>query len=136
MQKNIWGLAEKMGLTAVEAYLSVLIMSGAFDADNGQKAWMAAIAAVLTIIANGGIPDVPTGVPFVPNLIGRTLRTFAVGFATALVAVPQFNLDVETLEMAAFGGLTAAIAVAKGLVASRIGANTPALLPAEVDPAT
>lgn len=140
MEANVWAsllkLLEKTVATYVQVFIGLLLMSEYSDViriDAGKAAAIAAIPAALTVVANG-LPAVPIGLAFVPDLVFRTIRTYVASFLGLLLAVPVFNLSVDALQAAMLGAVPAALAVVKGLVATHFGSpDTAALLPADVD---
>lgn len=58
---------------------------------------------------------------FLVDLAERVGLTFVEAFLGVLLVAPVFNLDVSTLHAAAMGGAAAAAAVAKGMIAKRLG---------------
>lgn len=125
-------LLEKVVATYLEAFVSLLLVGTAIDVSTAEAAAIAAIPAALTVVANG-LPVVPIGLPFWTDLALRIVRTYVAGFVGFLVAVPVFELEIGILTAAAVGALPAVLAVAKGALSSRIGAETPAALPAGRD---
>lgn len=125
-------LAEKTIATYVEVFVTLLGAGSVLDSPTTTAASMAAIPAALTVIANG-LPEVPAGLTFWLDLVLRVARTYAVTFVGLLVAVPIFRADVSVINAAALAAVPAALAAIKSGLASKIGAPTPALLPAGLD---
>ena len=66
------------------------------------------------------------------DIAERVLATFVVTFLTTWLAADAVNLtNISAIKSAGIAGLAAAGSFIKGLLASRIGDNTAALLPAE-----
>lgn len=113
-------LLEKAVLTYLQAFLTLVVAGGALDVSIATSAGVAAIPAGLTVIANG-LPQVAPDLPFATDLVARTIRTYAAAFLGLLVAAPVFTLDVSSFQAAALAAAPAALAVAKGLIAKRVG---------------
>ncbi len=131
----IVGLGEKVIMTFLEAYAAVMVAGNAFGELGAWKAaGVAALPAALTIVINGVNTFPLTPNSFLEDLVGRTLRTYVAGFLGFFVAAPAFGYSMNTLQAAALAGIPAAIAVAKGLISSRIGySETAAALPTGLD---
>ena len=131
--KYLITLLEKVISTFLEVFVTGLLAADALGASTAEAAAIAAIPAALTVVANG-IPLVPAGLPFYVDMLFRTVRTYAVAFLGFAAAVPVFSLDYSIAVAASTAALPAALAVAKGLLASKVGKpDTAALLPANVD---
>jgi len=128
-------LAEKVATTYVEAFLTILLGGDWLNVSTAEAAAIAALPAALTVIANG-TPLVPIGLPFYVDLGLRAVRTYAVTFVGFAAAVPVFALDYSIAVSASAAGMTAALALVKGALASKIGrSDSAAVLPASLDPA-
>ena len=69
------------------------------------------------------------------DIAERVLATFVLTFLTTWLAADAVNLtNLSVVKSAGLAGLAAAASFVKGMLASRIGDNTAALLPAD-DPA-
>lgn len=127
-------LVEKVVATFLQAFIVAFLAAGSMDLSTAEAAAFAAIPATASALV-AALPVVPQDLPFWLDLVWRTVRTFAVGFLGYVAAVPVFTLDPSLLEAAAVAGGMAALAVAKGLLASKIGQpSSAALLPARYDP--
>lgn len=122
-------LAEKAAWTAAQVFVAAWLASGSLGFDLTQQAVASALAAAGTVIANGSPASVSPN--FGVDLLYRVLRTYAVSFVALWAAAPVLSTDA--LSTAAWAALPAALTVIKGVAASRIGADTPALLPARLD---
>lgn len=132
--KTVLSLLEKVVMTYLQSFIALLLVGSSLDLSVATSASVAAIPAGLTVLANG-IPAVPVGLNFYLDLVLRTVRTYAVTFLGLLLAMPVFHLDLGVGKAAAIGAIPAALAVLKGAVAGRLGAQgTAALLPAALDP--
>lgn len=133
--KTLIALFEKVVWTYLQAFLTVWTL-GPLDASTGQAAAIASIPAALTVVMNS-LPAAPADLPFGADVIWRTGRTYVAGFLGFLVAVPVFRLDYSIAVAASAAAMPAALAVAKGLIASKIGSSdSAATLPASMDPAS
>lgn len=125
-------LAERTGMTYLEAFITLLLAAGSLNWSIVQVAGVAAIPAGLTVVAVG-VPQVGEGLPFAIDLVLRSVRTFVVTFLGFLIAMPVFSFDWTAWKAAAIAAVPAALAVAKGLLASTVGNKTAALLPASLE---
>lgn len=127
-------LLEKALSTYVQAFLTGLIVGPTIGASTAQIAALAALPTALTVIANG-LAGINPQLPFVYDVVFRTVRTYVASFIGFLLAMPTFHLDYSAATAAATSALPSALAVAKGFLASQFGnGDTAALLPATVDP--
>jgi hypothetical protein len=70
------------------------------------------------------------------DLLERAAWTFAQAFLALFLFTGELDTDIDTAKKAAVAGIAAVIALAKGVVASRVGDHgTAATLPASTDPA-
>ena len=133
-RNGLWVLAEKAFWTWVQVFATVVAMSESIDASVAQSALVAAVAAALTVVANG-LPSVPTfnlnpGV----DVAYRAVRTFAVAFIPILAAIPVLDWNVDLLKGALLMAGPPVFAVLKGYAATKVGnGDTAALLPASLD---
>lgn len=127
---------EKVLSTFIQNFLTFLIGMNALGADAMQAAGLAALAAAGTA-GLAALPLVPDNLPFATDLFFRTVRSFLVTFGTLYFAAGDaFQLTVSGAQTAAFAGIMAALAVAKGLLAKHYGnGETAALLSNNLDPA-
>lgn len=125
-------LVEKAGWTAAQVFLGVIITAGALDATAAQAAAIAAFAAVFTLLANG-LPQPVGELSFGVDLLYRTTRTFGSGFFALIAAIPLTDLSIDGVKAAAVAAIPAALTILKGAIASKVGAPTPATLPATLD---
>lgn len=129
-------LAEKAGTTFLEVFLASWLAADALGASTAEAAALAGLAAAATVIANG-LPVVPAGLPFVVDLVLATARTFAAAFLAYVGGAPILSLDYDLAVAAATAAIPAALAVAKGLLSSRLGsAASTRLLPDRLDATT
>lgn len=127
--KQLYALAEKAVWTYLQALLALVLASGTLDLNTSfsTEAAIAALPAAITVIANG-LPAVSQGLPFAQDLLWRAVRSFAAAFLGVLLAQPIFTLQRSVGEAALLAGLTAALVVVKGAVASKVGDRSSAAL--------
>ncbi len=130
--KVIASLVERGVWTYLQALATILLAGSVITGDLATAAAVAAIPAGLTVVT-AGLPTSIDGVPFAVDAVYRTARTYAVTFVGLLVAIPAFTLDYSVLAAASTAGVTAAIAVAKTLIAQHIGTGSAATLPGKLD---
>lgn len=128
-------LLERAGWQALEVFLAALLGAGALGADVAQAGILAAIAAAITVLANG-VPQlaIPTGLPWAVDVALRVARSFVSAFLAPIAAMAVLPLDMATWQAAALGGAVAGVTVLKSIVATRTGnPDTAATLPARLD---
>jgi len=131
----VLGFLERVVWTYVEAFAALLLVGPSIDISTATAAGMAAIPAAVTFAMNAiRAAEIPAGLPFYFDLVLRIAKTYVAGFLGFLVALPVFRLDVGILSAAAMAGIPALLALLKGAAATRLGAETPATLPARRDP--
>lgn len=133
---NSWaaatGLLEKVVLTFVEVFLAGLLAADTMGFEGAARWAVPAVAAAGTVLANG-LPST-LSLPFSLALLYRTVRTYAVSFLALFAGPAVVGFTAQGAKAAAFAAIPAALTVAKGLVASRLGEQgTPALLPTALD---
>lgn len=128
----IAGLAEKVVLTFIEVFLAGWLAADTMGFDGAARWAVPAVAAAGTVLANG-LPST-LSLSFGLALLYRTLRTYAVSFIGLFAGPAVVGFTADGAKAAAFAAIPAAITVAKGMIASRLGeGGTPALLPASLD---
>ena len=134
MLQNLTALGEKTFWTFVQVFVTGWAGSQAFGFDTAQAAAIGAVAAAITVVANG-LPqiEVVTGNALF-DTVGRVIRTGVVSVLGYLVAAPILDLSVEGLKAAAIAAIPAILAAVKGAVGTKIGdPETAATLPANLD---
>ena len=126
-------LFEKTFWTYVQSVIALVLVGGGLSSGGiTTELAVAALPAALTVLANG-LPVVPQGLTFWPDLGLRVMRSVAAAFVGYLLAMPVFGLDVTSLRAAGTASLVAGLVVLKGLIASKVGdVDSPALLPESV----
>jgi hypothetical protein len=136
-------LAERTAASFAEAFASALIVAGAYNLSAAETAALAGLMAGLTVLRAAltsflghrtSDTTVRTGFAYVIDMFERAGATFAeAGIAALLMAG---TLDMSHGKVAVFAGLTAGLAVVKGMLAKFVGSSaSAALLPASKDPA-
>ncbi len=127
-------IAERAGWTAAQAALAALMAAGTLNADALQVAALAGVAAALALVKSAVTDWLRSGKRSsnpTTDIIERALATFAEVFLAAVLVAPG---SPATWKLAALSGAAAALAVLKGLVATRIGKPSASTLPARLDP--
>lgn len=125
---SIAHLAEKVVMTFLQAFASFLLMPDTvLDLAAGEAAILAGVAAAGTALA-ANLPVVPEGLSFWPDLVARTVRTYAVTFLTLFFGAERFVPSIDSAKAAAIAAAPAALAIAKGLLARRTGDHDDAAL--------
>lgn len=126
-------LFEKTFWTYVQSVIALVLVGGGLSGGGiTTELAVAALPAALTVLANG-LPVVPKGLTFWPDLGLRVMRSVAAAFIGYLLAMPVFGLDVTSLRAAGISALVAGLVVVKGIAASKIGdIDSPATLPESV----
>lgn len=125
---------ERLFWTFVQTYIAYGLAQETLDLTFSEAAAMAGAAACLTVLL-GTLTDwaFPTNLPFAVLGMLRVIRTLAVSTLTILLTAPVLDLSVDGWKVALIGSLPAVFTAIKVLAAERIGASTPATLPAKVD---
>lgn len=129
-------MLERVGKSALQAFIAVIILHGTYSLDVVQAAAIAGLTAALTVvkaILATVIPSDLTPASFAAgrlswftDVVERLLFTFIEAFVSALLVGTSYNLSI--LRSAALAGLAAALSV----LSSMLSASKPAISPASL----
>ena len=136
--------AERALKSFVQAFVSVLIVSGAYDLDALKAATIAGITAGLTVVKSVIAALIPSDISpasvasgsrrYIVDGVERLIFTFIEVFLATWLIDPHFNLS--SLQDAAIAGLAAGLSALTSLLSGSVAAISPASLVKPAAPAT
>lgn len=129
----VFNYVERIFWTFVQAWIAFALTQSTLGIDTAKAASVAGLVAVLNVIlALATDWAIPTDLPFGVLAMARVLRTWLVSVIGILLATPDLA-NISSWKLAAIASFPAVLAAVKQLAAERLGAKTPAILPASAD---